>query len=293
MRSRLPCGSGQKRQGAAGYSRPDLDRRTRRLRQQAARVPPDHRKGRPGSRTGAAVRSPRSIHSDVLERVETEGSNDFYAHLPPEESRSSAAGRRPRTDVSRTTSTSSETERARGLSAKPSAPPSKRSGCSPSRTQGLRELQRSRCSRPRSVEMGRRDRMSCSPSRFSNLRSTGSALVASPECWGPVRLVPVIPGVGRPYYQAETAIQVLDLIEDLGGRFELVVLVEAVGIEPTSENPQPQASTSIVGLLCVSLAPEAVQPTGGPRGQPHCSRPSPEAKFRASPRNMTPVPGPR
>ena len=31
-------------------------------------------------------------------------------------------------------------------------------------------------------------------------------------------------------------------------------MVEAVGIEPTSGNPQPQASTSIAGLSCCSLA---------------------------------------
>ena len=30
---------------------------------------------------------------------------------------------------------------------------------------------------------------------------------------GPIRLVPVVPEVGRPYYQAETALQVLDLVE--------------------------------------------------------------------------------
>jgi len=30
--------------------------------------------------------------------------------------------------------------------------------------------------------------------------------------------------------------------------------VEAVGIEPTSEDPQPQASTSVSGLSCCSLA---------------------------------------
>ena len=29
----------------------------------------------------------------------------------------------------------------------------------------------------------------------------------------PARLVPVTPEVGRPYYQAETALQVLDLLE--------------------------------------------------------------------------------
>lgn len=30
---------------------------------------------------------------------------------------------------------------------------------------------------------------------------------------GPTRLVPIAPQVGKPYYQAETALQVLDLIE--------------------------------------------------------------------------------
>ncbi len=30
---------------------------------------------------------------------------------------------------------------------------------------------------------------------------------------GPVRLIPVAPQVGRSYYQAETALQILDLIE--------------------------------------------------------------------------------
>jgi len=44
-----------------------------------------------------------------------------------------------------------------------------------------------------------------------------------------------------------------------GGRHHVqlqtgVELVEAVGIEPTSGNPQPQASTSIAGLSCCSLA---------------------------------------
>ena len=36
-----------------------------------------------------------------------------------------------------------------------------------------------------------------------------------------------------------------------------VMVVEAVGIEPTSGNPQPQASTSIAGLSCCSLAPRS------------------------------------
>ena len=34
-----------------------------------------------------------------------------------------------------------------------------------------------------------------------------------------------------------------------------MVMVEAVGIEPTSGNPQPQASTSIAGLSYGSLVP--------------------------------------
>jgi hypothetical protein len=42
-----------------------------------------------------------------------------------------------------------------------------------------------------------------------------------------------------------------------GERFELIAMVEAVGIEPTSENPQPQASTSISGLSYGSLAPRS------------------------------------
>ena len=41
---------------------------------------------------------------------------------------------------------------------------------------------------------------------------TRSALVLR-RVLGPTRLVPVVPQVGKPYYQAETALQVLDLIE--------------------------------------------------------------------------------
>ena len=46
----------------------------------------------------------------------------------------------------------------------------------------------------------------------------------------------------------ETALQVLELIRDPEGGSYSSELVEAVGIEPTSGNPQPQASTSIVDL---------------------------------------------
>jgi site-specific DNA recombinase len=42
--------------------------------------------------------------------------------------------------------------------------------------------------------------------------ATVSALVLR-RVLGPVRLVPVVPEIGRPYYQAETALQILDLIE--------------------------------------------------------------------------------
>ena len=38
--------------------------------------------------------------------------------------------------------------------------------------------------------------------------------------------------------------------------------------------------------------PSVLHPAGGPRGQPHLSRPSPEAKFWASHQNMMPVPRP-
>ena len=42
--------------------------------------------------------------------------------------------------------------------------------------------------------------------------ATGSALLLR-RLLGSVRLVPVVPEVGKAYYQAETALQVLDLIE--------------------------------------------------------------------------------
>jgi len=41
---------------------------------------------------------------------------------------------------------------------------------------------------------------------------TRSALVLR-QLLGPIQLVPVAPKVGKPYYQAETALQVLELIE--------------------------------------------------------------------------------
>jgi hypothetical protein len=76
------------------------------------------------------------------------------------------------------------------------------------------------------------------------------------------------------------------------GRFDFIKMVEAVGIEPTSGNPQPQASTSIAGFLLLS-PPDA--PTGWISGRPAPLglTPHPGAGFGASHRNMTPEPGPR
>src|SRR6202162_1486529 len=77
-----------------------------------------------------------------------------------------------------------------------------------------------------------------------------------------------------------------------GGRFELVALVEAVGIEPTSGNPPRQASTSIAG--CLVLSPP-IPPTGWLSGRPapKSLAPHPRAGCGASPRNMTSEPAPR
>jgi hypothetical protein len=72
-----------------------------------------------------------------------------------------------------------------------------------------------------------------------------------------------------------------------GGRFELVALVEAVGIEPTSGNPWQQASTSIAGFLLLSLPGS---PTGRISGQPAPEdlAPHPGAGLGASHQSMTP-----
>jgi hypothetical protein len=82
--------------------------------------------------------------------------------------------------------------------------------------------------------------------------------------------------IGKPYYQAETALRV----QGPGGRFELVALVEAVGIEPTSGNPPRQASTSIAG--CLLLSPP-LPPTGWLSGRPapKSLAPHPRAGFGA------------
>jgi hypothetical protein len=45
-------------------------------------------------------------------------------------------------------------------------------------------------------------------------RETARSALLLRRVLGPVRLVPTTPEVGRPYYQAETALQVLDLIQD-------------------------------------------------------------------------------
>jgi hypothetical protein len=78
----------------------------------------------------------------------------------------------------------------------------------------------------------------------------------------------------------------------LGGRFDLVTLVEAVGIEPTSGNPLRQASTSIAGYLLLS---PPLPPTGWLSGRPAPKSLAPysRAELGASHRNMTSEPGPR
>jgi hypothetical protein len=57
---------------------------------------------------------------------------------------------------------------------------------------------------------------------------------------------------------------------------------------------EPSATGVYVGsrfILRLSRS-SVLHPAGGPRGQPHLSRPSPEARFRASHQDMMPVPGP-
>ena len=48
-------------------------------------------------------------------------------------------------------------------------------------------------------------------------RETARSALLLRRILGPIRLTPVTPQVGRPYYQAETALQVLELIQDPEG----------------------------------------------------------------------------
>ena len=48
-------------------------------------------------------------------------------------------------------------------------------------------------------------------------RETGRSALLLREVLGRVRLSPVAPEVGRPYYQAETTLPVLDLLQDPEG----------------------------------------------------------------------------
>ena len=48
-----------------------------------------------------------------------------------------------------------------------------------------------------------------------------SALVLR-RAFGPIRLMPIKPQLGRPYYQAETAVRVLDLLEASDGGSNLL-----------------------------------------------------------------------
>jgi hypothetical protein len=51
--------------------------------------------------------------------------------------------------------------------------------------------------------------------------TVGSALLLR-RILGPIRLAPVTPDVGKPYYQAQTAVRVLDLLEASDGGSSLL-----------------------------------------------------------------------
>ena len=68
---------------------------------------------------------------------------------------------------------------------------------------------------------------------------------------------------------------------DLERRFDLMKLVEAVGIEPTSESPRRQASTSIADYLLLSLLGP---PIGG-----ISERPAPKVSSRTPEQGLGPV----
>jgi len=70
---------------------------------------------------------------------------------------------------------------------------------------------------------------------------------------GPVRLVPVKPQSGYGLLPGRDRPPGPRSAQGPGTRFDLVALVEAVGIEPTSESPRRQASTSIADYLLLSL----------------------------------------
>jgi len=53
-------------------------------------------------------------------------------------------------------------------------------------------------------------------------RETAPSALLLRRILGPIRLIPVTPQVGRPYYQAETALQVLELIQDPEGGSNLL-----------------------------------------------------------------------
>jgi hypothetical protein len=76
-----------------------------------------------------------------------------------------------------------------------------------------------------------------------------SALILR-RAFGPIRLIPIKPQVGRPYYQAETAVRVLDPPRGPGRRFELITLVDAVATNSNRrrvaiEVSAPRDSTTI------------------------------------------------
>jgi hypothetical protein len=81
--------------------------------------------------------------------------------------------------------------------------------------------------------MGSRGHVSVAEAPGARNRPLCPAPTARPRSCA--RLLPCRPEVGRRYYRAETAVQVLDVLEGRGRRFEFIASVEAGGIEPPSE----------------------------------------------------------
>jgi len=83
---------------------------------------------------------------------------------------------------------------------------------------------------------------------------------------GRIRLVPVAPEAGQSHCQAETTLQVLELIETPESGFDLVVLVDAVA---TNSNPRPDTAhvrssqySTTLRLPTSSWKSERIKPPG-------------------------------
>ena len=92
--------------------------------------------------------------------------------------------------------------------------------------------------------------------RFQELleRRTAESALLLRKLLGEIRLEPVTPEVGRPYYRAKTNLDVLALVENTGFRwsgirFDCFALVEAAGVEPASESTSPKESTCVSALV--------------------------------------------